>query len=489
MNNKRDKIILHFILLFIFGANTSIAQDNEAKWAIKTSYSLLQYSGELDNQFFRFGKRNDGFGLAASRYLSPSFDATMGLDYYRLNISGTIGEHSYKVNGNIFSPSILFSYKFTNGYLLPESSRLKPYLGAGIHYFAGSTKGQSHDLQGDPFRHTVDEVAFNYAAGVKYRITHKVSFFAEFTGLLATTDELDGASLNRKNDKFWGGRIGIFIKIGGPKDSDRDGVPDVKDECPDTPFGVEVDEKGCPLDRDGDGIPDYQDDCPDIPGIPEFNGCPDTDGDGIPDHSDDCPELPGIPKYNGCPDSDGDGVIDPKDFCPDTPPGVKVDEFGCPIDSDGDGLTDDVDQCPEEWGPLEYMGCPDPPDPGWPAMNEETPPEVYFETDKHDLSPEAEEELNKMVRFLMENPNMNIRLYGQADPRGSTEHNKALSARRVDAVKQFLMRKGIPESRINVRAIGEAQELEFDDEEKDLPLEQKFRKYRRVRFDTFFWMR
>ncbi len=39
-------------------------------------------------------------------------------------------------------------------------------------------------------------------------------------------------------------------------------------------------------------------------------------------------------------DEDGDGVFDFWDKCPNTPPGVEVDEYGCPIDSDGDGVPD-----------------------------------------------------------------------------------------------------------------------------------------------------
>ena len=47
-------------------------------------------------------------------------------------------------------------------------------------------------------------------------------------------------------------------------DSDDDGVVDFWDLCPDTPFGVIVDEEdGCPLDSDGDGVPDYLDREPD----------------------------------------------------------------------------------------------------------------------------------------------------------------------------------------------------------------------------------
>ena len=48
-------------------------------------------------------------------------------------------------------------------------------------------------------------------------------------------------------------------------DGDGDDVPDARDQCPDTPAGVKVDEFGCPLDSDQDGVPDYLDDCPDTP--------------------------------------------------------------------------------------------------------------------------------------------------------------------------------------------------------------------------------
>ena len=44
------------------------------------------------------------------------------------------------------------------------------------------------------------------------------------------------------------------------EDEDSDGVIDFIDECPWTPLGVEVDEKGCPLDKDGDFVPNYRDD-------------------------------------------------------------------------------------------------------------------------------------------------------------------------------------------------------------------------------------
>lgn len=462
------------------------AQDLDMRWALKPSYSLIQYQGELGSQFFNLNERSDGAGLGLARYLSPSFDLMMGFDYYRLNLGGNIDNTYYSSRGNLFSPGLSFHYKFFNNYILPDYANFKPYVGVGMGYLIGRTSGTSYDLNGDGFSHFIDEISLNLTAGLKYDISRRVSIFLELNSVLATTEELDGASVSKQNDRFGGGRIGLFIKFRGEKDSDGDGVPDSKDECPDTPPGVKVDEKGCPLDRDNDGVPDYLDDCPDVPGLPEYNGCPDTDGDGIPDHIDNCPDLPGPPELNGCPDSDGDGVIDPYDLCPDTPSGVVVDEHGCPVDTDGDGLPDYIDLCPDEYGPMEYMGCPEPPDVGWPDMDKESTPEVYFETDKYELDPAAEEELQKLVKYLFDNPMMNIRLYGFADPRGGSDYNQILSARRVEAVKKFLMRKGVPEGRITVRALGEIQEIK---REEDLPLDEQYRIARKVQFETFFFMR
>ncbi|MFA9390473.1 MAG: OmpA family protein [Prolixibacteraceae bacterium] len=489
MNHKAFNTLLLFLLLWGSSFICASAQDVDAKWAVKPSYSLLWYQGELENQFFNFAHRNDGGAVSFGRYLNPSLDIDMGLGYSRLNLNGMISGDSLFSRGNMFSPQLSFQYKFNNTYLLPADAKLKPYVGIGFAYLIGNVKGVSYELKGETFSHFIDEVALNLTLGAKYDLTKRLAAFVEIYHLSASTEELDGAAIDMKNDQFGGGRFGFVIKLGKEKDSDGDGVPDKIDECPDTPPGVKVDEKGCPLDTDLDGIPDFEDDCPDEPGLPQYNGCPDTDGDGIIDKIDDCPELPGLPKYNGCPDSDGDGVIDPKDLCPDTPPGVVVDKDGCPVDTDGDGLADYVDQCPDEYGPMEYMGCPEPPDVGWPDSDKETTPEVYFETNNFELSPEAEDQLADLVKYLFDNPNMNIRLYGSADPRGTKEYNAVLSARRVENVKKFLLRKGVPESRIFVKALGETQDIMTTKEDQNLPLDQQLRKYRKVLFETFFFMR
>ncbi|WP_447556240.1 OmpA family protein [Vreelandella sp. EE22] len=72
---------------------------------------------------------------------------------------------------------------------------------------------------------------------------------------------------------------GVAVDAQGcPLDSDNDGVPDYRDQCPGTPAGVEVDAVGCPLDSDNDGVPDYRDQCPNTPAGVEVNalGCPES---------------------------------------------------------------------------------------------------------------------------------------------------------------------------------------------------------------------
>lgn len=107
----------------------------------------------------------------------------------------------------------------------------------------------------------------------------------------------------------------------GDEDSDRDGISDDFDRCPDEPedFDGFEDDNGClDADNDGDGIADKADQCPnsaeDKDGFEDADGCPDLDddGDGIRDEFDRCPREPetinGIDDDDGCSDA-GEGLV------------------------------------------------------------------------------------------------------------------------------------------------------------------------------------
>ena len=68
--------------------------------------------------------------------------------------------------------------------------------------------------------------------------------------------------------------VGYSWGLGAPLDSDGDGVANRLDQCPNTPKGAKLDNKGCPLDSDGDGVFDGLDKCPTVSAPGTSDGCP-----------------------------------------------------------------------------------------------------------------------------------------------------------------------------------------------------------------------
>jgi outer membrane protein OmpA-like peptidoglycan-associated protein len=62
-------------------------------------------------------------------------------------------------------------------------------------------------------------------------------------------------------------------------------------------------------------------------------------------------------------------------------------------------------------------------------------------------------------RYLTFRPEAHLILGGHADLRGSIEYNKALTDRRVERAKGFLIEHGVPSGSIEVRSFGEEDEL------------------------------
>jgi len=184
-------------------------------------------------------------------------------------------------------------------------------------------------------------------------------------------------------------------------DSDGDGVPDDIDQCPGTPAGAPVDDKGCPLYSDGDGVPDYL------------------------------------------------------DKCPGTPSGVKVDADGCPIDSDGDGVPDYLDKCPgtPAGTTVNADGCP----PGGDTLAIVT--NVNFDFDSSRIRSDSAQKLDRVVRILEDNPDVRVRVEGHTDSIGSDKYNMGLSFRRAESVKNYLVGKGIDANRLSVVGYGESKPL------------------------------
>ncbi|KHE92730.1 MAG: hypothetical protein SCABRO_01503, partial [Candidatus Scalindua brodae] len=155
-------------------------------------------------------------------------------------------------------------------------------------------------------------------------------------------------------------------------------------------------------------------------------------------------------------DSDGDGVFDDVDRCPDTPIGVDVDESGCPkvvqADSDGDGVFDDVDECSDTpiGAIVDDRGC-------WVVKG------VQFDYKKWNVKPQFNSNLDNIENILINNPGLQIRIDGHTDDIGSMKYNIDLSGKRAQAIKDYLVDKGIDSSRITTKGLGYAQPIADND--------------------------
>lgn len=79
---------------------------------------------------------------------------------------------------------------------------------------------------------------------------------------------------------------------------------------------------------------------------------------------------------------------------------------------------------------------------------------IFFETGKAELKPESFVELNRVIEFLQQNPNVKIELSGHTDNVGNAEFNKSLSQKRADSVMAYLVSKGIDASRLVAQGHG-----------------------------------
>ncbi len=193
------------------------------------------------------------------------------------------------------------------------------------------------------------------------------------------------------------------VEAAASKDTDGDGIPDSIDRCPLIPGPM--DNFGCPWgDRDRDGVPDNLDKCPDVPGIPELQGCPDVDSDkdGIPDRLDKCPLVPGIPP----------------------------------------------DGCPKKYALLVVR-----------QDRIEIKQQVHFLSNKAKILPDSDELLNEVADVIKTNPRLEVRIEGHTDSSGSPKRNMKLSQDRADAVRTYLIGRGVPASHLTAEGFGPSRPI------------------------------
>ncbi|MFO7448275.1 MAG: OmpA family protein [Ignavibacteriaceae bacterium] len=348
-------------------------------------------------------------------------------------------------------------------YILSVADAIYPWLAVGVSnlwFYPEDGNGNKlpNNLAGNYYNHML---AYNGDVGLRFMASKNLSINIAGGIILGSEDFLDDIEANDSNDKLYTATAGLTFYFGRDTDADKDGVPDSRDACPNTPVEAKVGEDGCPLDADNDGVPDYLDKCPETSaGVRvDAHGCPlDSDGDGVSDDLDKCPDTPAGVKVdaNGCPpDADGDGVPDYLDKCSNTPAKVSVDEAGCPLDADGDGVPDYLDKCPgtPKDTQVDAEGCS--------TVDTVVVSEIKslvlsgdtnFEFNKSALLPNAYAALDGIVNTMKENPEYTWEVGGHTDGIGSASYNKRLSEQRAQSVVDYLANKGV--NRNNLRIVG-----------------------------------
>lgn len=80
--------------------------------------------------------------------------------------------------------------------------------------------------------------------------------------------------------------------------------------------------------------------------------------------------------------------------------------------------------------------------------------DVLFETGRADLKAGAAGNLSKLVAFLTKYPERVVAIEGYTDNVGSDDYNQALSQRRADSVRSYLVRAGIEPGRLSASGMG-----------------------------------
>lgn len=273
-------------------------------------------------------------------------------------------------------------------------------------------------------------------------------------------DGLDGVR-NGKNDGYWMAELGISITGERDQDPDKDSLLTSEEKAIGTnPLNPDTDGDGL---TDGDEVRKYH--------TNPLN--PDTDGDGLSDGEE-------VLKYHTDPlnpDTDGDRLKDGDEV-------LRYHTDPLNPDTDGDGLSDGDEVLLYKSNPLNVdtdggtvpdgvevrrgTNPLDPSDDIPKPMKEEFSIElnkpivltgVVFKFNSAEISPQSEGILEKAYNTLVQHPEIEVEIHGHTDNIGTPSVNLRLSTARAEAVKMYLVRKGIAASRIGTKGFGSVRPI------------------------------
>ena len=235
-----------------------------------------------------------------------------------------------------------------------------------------------------------------------------------------------------------------------PPDTDDDGVIDSKDVCP-----LEAETRNGVRDEDG---------CPEDPAV-LARGASTTEVEAEHPPGEEGAEhwAKALPPLQERDDADHDEVWGDDDHCPDAAEDKDgMDDFdGCPdVDDDADGIADALDKCrlvAEIWnGYQDEDGCPDElprPLQQYTGVIEG----IFFKFKSADIEKKSEKVLLAAAKVFSEFVDVNVAISGHTDDVGTADDNLALSQRRADSVRKWLIDHMISADRLTATGYGLSQ--------------------------------
>ncbi len=436
---------------------------NRLIYVLVVAAVILGVPGNLRSQ-----GREATFGVGASfGALFPKVDIgesksnPLGRTFIRVYPAGNIGLEAGLGMGLLeaykdpyFSSSVVYPIDLRLLIQPTVLGRIRPYAygGVGLLFFDPKDQFDQPLLRNSrgEYGHTASFLPLG--AGAEYLVSDRAAFGVSIGYNPTFSDNLDDIKQGGK-DNFWTVQLNLFAYLKSPN-SDIDGDKLLNDE--ERTLGTDPRNP----DTDGDGLKDGEE----VMTYKTNPLNPDTDGDGLKDGE----EVLTYKTNPLNPDTDGDGLKDGEEVLT-----YKTNPLN--PDTDGDGLKDGEEVRTYKTDPLapdtDRGGMPDgkevqlglkPLDPSDDVpiikIGERIILEgVNFETAKTTLLPSARTILDQVASSLSAYPSAEVAIHGHTDNVGGASYNMKLSLGRADAVKAYLVSKGIAASRISTKGFGFAK--------------------------------
>ena len=229
---KSLKIVFFTLLIASFVlAGTALAGQREGAFSLSpmVGYHVFEGDQNTDDAF------SGGFALGYN--VTKHWAAEIDL-HYTPTETDMFGPADVDVDVWTFGMNALYHFN-------PEGT-LVPYVTAGFGGMVFSADNSFEDK----------DYMMNWGVGAKYFVSKDMALRLEARHVIDLHSDRDWDRDSTDSDKTDNNLLalaGLYWQFGGaaeptppPADSDGDGIPDIRDKCPDTPFGVMVDAVGCP---------------------------------------------------------------------------------------------------------------------------------------------------------------------------------------------------------------------------------------------------